>query len=149
MPKDPCSYGTSGHPRRGNRVRPKAVLGKNRLLAKGGAGILCPLGTIPRFFRFLQYHGIYEDGMFAAQQQTPLLRFVFLNFSRPAGREPGLYRVFALGKGPAPPPPFRRMAKPYSVNGSPKLFVQYFLQNDFLCCRFVQKFRSRQTLFPS
>ena len=29
-------------------------------------------------------------------------------------------------------PPFRRMAKPYSVNGGRKLFVQYFPQNDFI-----------------
>ena len=29
-------------------------------------------------------------------------------------------------------PPFRRMAKPYSVNGGRKLFVPYFPQNDFI-----------------
>ncbi len=156
MPKDPCSYGTSGHPRRGNRGRPssgRTVCRPNvwpafcRLRRQNHASSgLCDTGSLtedgqrpsqrstlsrtPGSSPLCGEHSSY--GMFAAQQQTPLLRFAFLNFSRPAGREPGLYRGLCPGQRPRSPTAFQEDGEAILRSWRPKTFVQYFLQNDFL-----------------
>ena len=68
----------------------RVVLWKNRLPAKGEAGILCPLGTIPRFFRPVRHHKITTLDVVCQRKDEDVLAAILWKNRLPAKREAGI-----------------------------------------------------------